>query len=78
MYEKRFDKCVKELIDDEHIYIINKDLVTTYDIYKTDELLYQNDQFSKELIFNEQSSVVVCHNDLIKDEFWNKEIVDFD
>lgn len=38
--EKRFDKCVKELIDDEHIYIINKDLVTTYDIYKTDELLY--------------------------------------
>ena len=46
--------------------------------FKTDELLYQNDQFSKELIFNEQSSVLVCHNDLIKDEFWNKEIVDFD
>lgn len=46
--------------------------------FKTDELLYQNDQFSKELIFDEQSSVVVCHNDLIKDEFWNKEIVDFD
>ena len=51
---------------------------TSREKFKTDELLYQNDQFSKELIFNEQSSVVVCHNDLIKDEFCNKEIVDFD
>lgn len=38
--EKRFNECIKELIKDEIVCIINKDLITTYDIYRTDELLY--------------------------------------
>lgn len=46
--------------------------------YPTDELLYKDDPISKAMIFNEQTNVVVCHSDLVKDDFWNKEIIDFE
>ena len=32
----------------------------------------------KEMICNDNSSLVLCHEDVFKDNFWDKEKIDFD
>jgi len=44
---------------------------------KYDKLLIDNDEYFKECI-DKEKNLAICHMDVIKDEFWNKDIIDFD
>ena len=47
-------------------------------LYKFDDIIIKDDNFMKEMICNDNSSLVLCHDDVFKDNFWDKEKIDFD
>ena len=47
-------------------------------LYKFDDIIIKDDNFMKEMICNDNSSLVLCHEDVFKDNFWDKEKIDFD
>ena len=47
-------------------------------LYKFDDIIIKDDNFMKEMICDDNSSLVLCHDDVFKDNFWDKEKIDFD
>lgn len=45
--------------------------------YSVDKLMYEGDDLIIQTLI-ENESVVVCHENIIKADFWNKDIVNFD
>lgn len=45
--------------------------------YLTDKLLFEGDDYTIKLI-KENITIDVCHEDIIKNDFWTKDIIDFD
>ena len=46
--------------------------------FKTDELIIKNDKFMEEKINDFKGKIYVAHMDVVKDSFWNKELIDFE
>ena len=47
-------------------------------VYKTDELLYKDDKFMEEKIKELKGQIYISHMDVVKDDFWNKEFIDYE
>ena len=47
-------------------------------LYKTDELLYKDDKFMEEKIKELKGQIYISHMDVVKDDFWNKEFIDYE
>ena len=47
-------------------------------VYKTDELLIKDDKYMEEKIMGLKGQIYVAHLDVVKDSFWDKELIDFD
>ena len=45
--------------------------------YKTDELLIKDDKYMEEKIMGLKGQIYVAHLDVVKDSFWDKELIDF-
>ena len=46
--------------------------------FKTDELIIKNDKFMEDKINDFKGKIYVAHLDVVKDSFWNKELIDFE
>ena len=47
-------------------------------LYKTDELLYKDDKLMEEKIKELKGQIYISHMDVVKDDFWNKEFIDYE
>ena len=45
--------------------------------FKVDELLIKDDKFMEEKINALKGQIYVAHLDVVKDSFWNKELIDY-
>ena len=46
--------------------------------YKIDELMIKNDKYMEEKINGLKGQINIAHLDVVKDSFWNKELIDFE
>ena len=46
--------------------------------YKIDELMIKDDKFMEEKINALKGQIYVAHLDVVKDSFWNKELIDYE
>ena len=74
---KEKDEETKKKIDE--INKKNEEFLEKCDkAYKIDELMIKDDKFMEEKINSLKGQIYVAHLDVVKDSFWDKELIDYE
>ena len=71
--DENYELKVKEINEKNEEFLKKCD-----ELYKIDELLIKDDKYMEDKIKNLKGQIYVTHKDVVKDDFWNKEIIDFE